>query len=66
MSMPLDKKRSRGRIPLRKKALRRDPHLLADIPRTIVDSESDEEAEQPKHKKRIILTGPVRKSKRLN
>ena len=39
MSMPLDKKRSRGRIPLRIKALQRDPYLLADIPRTIEDSE---------------------------
>ena len=46
--------------------LQRDPHLLADIPRTIEDSESDEEVEQPKQKKRKILTDPVHKSKRLN
>ena len=46
--------------------MQRDPHLLADILRTIEDSESDKEVEQPKQKKRKILTGPVRKSKRLN
>ena len=52
--MPLDKKRSRGRIPLRKKALKRDPIPEPIILREI-DEDEDPELTKPKAKVTILF-----------
>ena len=66
MSMPLDKKRSRGRIPNRTKALQRDAIPVACQPRGIEISDDDEiDLPLPKSKRRLV-SQPLRRSKRKN